>query len=104
MSVCPQVHAIEEGRTLLDNLKKSIAYTLAHLWPELLPVFLAIAFSFPLGLPGLIILTIDLVSEQVRARVCSMTDVRLITSVCSGTHVLSIPSAPSYPSIPPSAP
>jgi sodium/potassium-transporting ATPase subunit alpha len=58
------VAAIEEGRTLFDNLKKSIAYTLTHLWPELLPVFLNLAFGFPLGLPGLIILTIDLLSEQ----------------------------------------
>jgi CheY-like chemotaxis protein len=40
------VAAIEEGRTLFDNLKKTIAYTLAHLWPELLPVFLNLAFSF----------------------------------------------------------
>jgi sodium/potassium-transporting ATPase subunit alpha len=58
------VNAIEEGRLLFDNLKKSIAYTLAHLWPELLPVFLNVAFSFPLALPGLIILIIDLFQEQ----------------------------------------
>ena len=58
------VHAIEEGRTLFDNLKKTIAYTLAHLWPELLPIFLNLAFSFPLALNGLMILTIDLLTEQ----------------------------------------
>lgn len=58
------VGAIEEGRTLFDNLKKTIAYTLAHLWPELVPVFLNLAFSFPLGLNGLMILTIDLLTEQ----------------------------------------
>ena len=58
------VGAIEEGRTLFDNLKKTIAYTLAHLWPELVPVFLNLAFSFPLGMNGLIILTIDLATEQ----------------------------------------
>ena len=58
------VGAIEEGRTLFDNLKKTIAYTLAHLWPELIPVFLNLAFSFPLGMNGLLILTIDLLTEQ----------------------------------------
>ena len=61
------IAAIEEGRVLFDNLKKSIAYTLAHLWPELLPVFLNIALTMPLGLPGLIILTIDLFTEQIPA-------------------------------------
>ena len=54
------VHAIEEGRTLFDNLKKTIAYTLAHIVPELLPMALALAFGFPLPLQGLTILTIDL--------------------------------------------
>ena len=52
------------GRTLFDNLKKSIAYTLSHIWPELAPVLLNLAFSFPLPLPGLVILTIDLLTEQ----------------------------------------
>ena len=28
------VAAIEEGRNLFDNLKKSTAYTLTHAWPE----------------------------------------------------------------------
>ena len=58
------VAAIEEGRTMFDNLKKSIAYTLAHLWPELLPVFLNLALEMPLALPGLPILVIDLLTEQ----------------------------------------
>ena len=58
------VHAIEEGRTLFDNLKKTIAYTLAHLWPEIVPIFLNLAFSFPLAMNGLMILTIDLLTEQ----------------------------------------
>lgn len=61
---CSIVGAIEEGRTLFDNLKKTVAYTLAHAWPELFPVFLNLAFSFPLGLNGLLILTIDLLTEQ----------------------------------------
>lgn len=29
------VNGVEEGRLIFDNLKKSIAYTLAHLLPEL---------------------------------------------------------------------
>jgi sodium/potassium-transporting ATPase subunit alpha len=58
------VGAIEEGRVLFDNLKKTVAYTLAHLWPELVPVFLNLAFSFPLAINGLMILTIDLLTEQ----------------------------------------
>lgn len=31
---------IKEGRLLFANLKKSIAYTLAHLVPEVIPVLL----------------------------------------------------------------
>ena len=57
--------AVVPVATKMQNLKKSIAYTLAHAWPELFPVFLNLAFSFPLALPGLIILTIDLITEQV---------------------------------------
>ena len=58
------VGAIEEGRTLFDNLKKSIAYTIAHTIPELFPILLNLWFSLPLALPGLVLLTVDLVSEQ----------------------------------------
>jgi len=58
------VAAIEEGRTLFENLKKTIAYTLAHAPPEILPALLNLAFGFPLALNGLIILTIDLLTEQ----------------------------------------
>ncbi|CAK5064399.1 unnamed protein product [Meloidogyne enterolobii] len=35
------VKGIEEGRLLFDNLRLSIAYTLAHLWPEILSIDLA---------------------------------------------------------------
>lgn len=61
------VNGIEEGRTLFDNLKKTIAYTLAHLWPELVPVFLNLVLSFPLALNGMMILAIDLLTEQAPA-------------------------------------
>ena len=32
-----------------DNLKKTIAYTLTHSLPEVWPIFLNLALSFPLG-------------------------------------------------------
>ena len=58
------VAAIEEGRTLFENLRKTIAYTLAHTVPEVVPALLNLAFGLPLPLNGLIILTIDLLTEQ----------------------------------------
>ncbi|MEW5308972.1 MAG: hypothetical protein WDW38_000890 [Sanguina aurantia] len=58
------VVAIEEGRVIYDNLKKTIAYSLTHSIPEVFPIFLNLAFSFPLGLSGLLLLTIDLITEQ----------------------------------------
>jgi len=47
------VDGIVEGRTLFDNLKKSICYTLTHLFPELFPILVSIAFGFPLGMGSL---------------------------------------------------
>ena len=58
------VAAIEEGRVIYDNLKKTIAYTLTHAVPEVLPLFLNLALNMPLGLGGLLILSIDLLTEQ----------------------------------------
>jgi len=60
---CSIVHAIREGRLLFDNLKKSVAYIVTHLLPEILPVLLNIILLFPLGLGSMLILTIDLGSE-----------------------------------------
>ncbi|MFH4980770.1 hypothetical protein AB6A40_007479 [Gnathostoma spinigerum] len=57
------VKGIEEGRLLFDNLRLSIAYTLAHLWPEIFPVLLQFTLGLPLGLSPLQILSIDLASE-----------------------------------------
>jgi len=68
------------GRVLFDNLKKTIAYTLTHLLPELVPILLFLAGiiclflnwiaclkfvkgGFPLGLNSLLLLTIDLITE-----------------------------------------
>lgn len=47
------VKGIEEGRLLYDNLKKTIAYTITHLAPEVLPIVLNFAFGFPTGLTSL---------------------------------------------------
>ena len=57
------VVGVEEGRLLFDNLKKTIAYTLTHLIPEVIPILLNLALGFPLGLNSLLILTIDLGTE-----------------------------------------
>ena len=57
------IHAIEEGRRLFDNLKKSIVYTVTHGNVEVLPVLLNIAIDMPLGLTSLQILSIDLGTE-----------------------------------------
>ncbi|CAJ0579144.1 unnamed protein product, partial [Mesorhabditis spiculigera] len=54
---------IEQGRLLYENLKKTIAYTLAHLLPELVPVFMTFVFGWPLALGTMQVLTIDLLTE-----------------------------------------
>ena len=54
------VTGIEEGRTIFDNLKKSIAYTLESNIPELVPFLFFIVFSIPLPLGTITILAIDL--------------------------------------------
>jgi len=46
-------------------MRKAIAYTLAHAVPELLPVGLNLIFDIPLMLPGLLVLLVDIVTEQV---------------------------------------
>eukprot|EP00743_Colponemidia_sp_Colp-15_P002547 GILK01002761.1.p1 GENE.GILK01002761.1~~GILK01002761.1.p1 ORF type:complete len:1120 (-),score=227.27 GILK01002761.1:234-3500(-) len=57
------VAGVREGRAIFDNLRKSIAYTLSHLLPEIIPFLCNIAFGFPLGLSSLLILFIDLGTE-----------------------------------------
>lgn len=54
------VNGIEEGRVIFDNLKKSIAYTLASKFPEQIPFLLYVAASFPLAITTILILSIDL--------------------------------------------
>ena len=57
------VLGVEQGRVLFDNLKKTIAYTLCHLAPEIVPILLTLAFGFPGLLSSLQILSIDLFTE-----------------------------------------
>lgn len=53
-----------------DNIKKTVAYTVTHALPELWPVFFVLVFDVPLMLTGLLVLTIDLITEQGEHRVC----------------------------------
>jgi sodium/potassium-transporting ATPase subunit alpha len=57
------VIGIKEGRLLFANLKKSIAYTLTHLTPEVVPVLLWAFIGFPQALGGILTLCIDLLTE-----------------------------------------
>jgi len=57
------VNSIAKGRLLFENLKKTIAYSLSHLVPEMFPVWFTFILGLPLGMGSLQILTIDLLSE-----------------------------------------
>jgi len=57
------VHGIREGRTIFDNLRKTIAYTCVHLIPELMPTLLNLAYALPQCMSGLQVLTIDCGTE-----------------------------------------
>ena len=61
------VVGIREGRLLFSNLKKSIAYTLAHAMPEVYPVILFAAVGWPSPINSILILCIDLLTELVPA-------------------------------------
>ncbi|PSC70763.1 sodium potassium-transporting ATPase subunit alpha-1 [Micractinium conductrix] len=61
------VNGIEEGRVIFDNLKKSIAYTLASKFPEQIPFLLYVIAQFPLALSTILILTIDLGCDMMPA-------------------------------------
>jgi sodium/potassium-transporting ATPase subunit alpha len=57
------VIGIREGRLLFNNLKKSIAYTLAHLVPEVIPVLLWAFVGTPQPMGSLLALCIDLLTD-----------------------------------------
>jgi len=61
------VAGIEEGRLIFDNLKKSIAYTLTHLMPEIMPFLVSINGNVPAMLASIIIIFIDMGTELVPA-------------------------------------
>lgn len=57
--------AIEEGRLIFDNLKKSITYTLASKIPELAPFIVYVLGNTPLTLGAITILCIDLGTDLI---------------------------------------
>ncbi len=59
--------AIEAGRGAFFTIRKVIAYTVAHAVPELVPSFCNLVFDVPLMLPSLLILVVDLLTEQLPA-------------------------------------
>ncbi|RZF40041.1 hypothetical protein LSTR_LSTR002444 [Laodelphax striatellus] len=58
------VTGVEEGRLIFDNLKKSIAYTLASNVPEITPFLMFIVSGIPLPLGVVAILCIDLGTDM----------------------------------------
>lgn len=60
---CTIVNGIEEGRLIFDNLRKIIAYTLAHLLPEVTAIAITLILGMPYGLNSFMILSIDLGTE-----------------------------------------
>lgn len=54
------VVGVEEGRTIFDNLKKSISYVLSSNIPEIMPFISFIIFAIPLPLSTVLILCVDL--------------------------------------------
>jgi len=54
------VNAVEEGRTIFENIKKFIAYILTSNIPEILPFIAFVLLGIPLPLSVVLILAIDL--------------------------------------------
>jgi sodium/potassium-transporting ATPase subunit alpha len=61
------VAAVEEGRTIFDNIKKFIAYILTSNVPEILPFIAFVLLDVPLPLTVVLILAIDLGTDIVPA-------------------------------------
>jgi sodium/potassium-transporting ATPase subunit alpha len=59
--------AVREGRTIFDNLKKSIRYTVSHLVPEVVPFLAFLLLGLPLPLTVVLILAIDLGTDMLPA-------------------------------------
>jgi sodium/potassium-transporting ATPase subunit alpha len=61
------VNAVEEGRTVYENIQKFIIYIFAHLTPEAVPYILYALLKIPLPLTVMQILAIDLGTETIPA-------------------------------------
>lgn len=61
------VTAIEEGRTIYENIRKFITYIFAHLTPEIIPFVLTVLFNIPLAITVMQILAIDLGTDTLPA-------------------------------------
>lgn len=61
------VSAVEEGRTVFENIKKFVTYIFAHLTPEIIPFMLFALAGVPLAVNVLQILAIDLGTETLPA-------------------------------------
>ena len=61
------VAAVEEGRTVYDNIKKFITYILTSNIPEILPFIAYVLFPIPLPITVVQILAIDLLTDIVPA-------------------------------------
>ena len=61
------VTAVEEGRTIFDNIKKFIAYILTSNIPEILPFIAFVLLDIPLPLTVILILSIDLGTDIIPA-------------------------------------
>eukprot|EP00026_Physarum_polycephalum_P000379 Phypoly_transcript_00379.p1 GENE.Phypoly_transcript_00379~~Phypoly_transcript_00379.p1 ORF type:complete len:956 (-),score=147.84 Phypoly_transcript_00379:2153-4723(-) len=59
------VKAVEEGRLIFDNLKKSIAYALSAKLPEVLPFLSFIILGLPLPLSTILVLCIDIGTDLI---------------------------------------
>ncbi len=61
------VNAVEEGRTIFDNLKKFITYILTSNVPEIIPFIAFALFNLPLAITVILILSIDLGTDLLPA-------------------------------------
>jgi sodium/potassium-transporting ATPase subunit alpha len=61
------INGVEEGRLIFDNIKKSIAYTLSHIFPEIFPFVMLMVFQIPLALTSMQVLSVDLGTEMFSA-------------------------------------
>jgi sodium/potassium-transporting ATPase subunit alpha len=61
------VNAVEEGRTIFENIKKFITYIFAHGTPEAIPYIMFALFKIPIPLTVMQILAIDLGTETIPA-------------------------------------